>query len=162
MPCLLTSCMLFYSIELQEVSLVNSYHWSNTVGDPLSLLCQQAGGDDDSSFDLVVYIELVRCHTDMQVGNIGLTCPWFMMHMTICVCQCLRFPGNHAPGNGTQWRVQACEGMRHMWCVGFTFKLCLWYTILQPHEPSNLYATYTKQVGSGGLALLDVLFASSK
>ena len=49
-----------------------------------------------------------------------------------------------------------------MSCVGFTFCLCLWFAILQPLEPSNWYAAYTKQVRFGGLALLDFLFASTK
>ena len=35
-------------------------------------------------------------------------------------------------------------------------------TLTAAPEPSNWYAAYTKQVRFGGLALLDVLFASSK
>ena len=44
----------------------------------------------------VACLELVRCHTNMQLGNIGFTLPCVdvSMHLTICVCQCLRFPSN--------------------------------------------------------------------
>ena len=48
-----------------------------------------------------------------------------------------------------------------MLCVGFTLCSCLCFAILQLQEPINWYAAYTKQVGFGGLALLDVVFASS-
>ena len=51
--------------------------------------------------------------------------------------------------------------MRNMLCVGFsTHVLGLRHS--HRGEPSNWYVTYTKQVRPGGLALLDVFFASSK
>ena len=51
--------------------------------------------------------------------------------------------------------------MRHMLCVGFSY-----HVFGSRHsncgEPSNLDVAYSKHVRFGGLALLDVFFASSK
>ena len=51
--------------------------------------------------------------------------------------------------------------MRHMLCVSLHT-----HVFGSPHsnrrEPSNWYVPYTKHVRFGGLALLDVFFASSK
>ena len=44
---------LFYAVLLRWPS-VNSCHWSNTVGDPLSLLCQLAAWHEHRSFDLAI------------------------------------------------------------------------------------------------------------
>ena len=51
--------------------------------------------------------------------------------------------------------------MRHMLCVGLSIPV---FGSRQSHrsEPSNWYVAYTKHLKFGGLALLDVLFASSK
>ena len=51
--------------------------------------------------------------------------------------------------------------MRHMLCAGLST-----HVFAPQHsnrgEPSNCYVPYTKLVRFGGLALLDVFFASSK
>ena len=51
--------------------------------------------------------------------------------------------------------------MRHMFCVGFSIHV-LGSRHYNRGKPSNWYVAYTKNVRFGGLALLDVFFASSK
>ena len=51
--------------------------------------------------------------------------------------------------------------MRHMLCVGFSIPV-FGSRHSNRREPSNWYVAYTKHLKFGALALLDVLFASSK
>ena len=51
--------------------------------------------------------------------------------------------------------------MRHMLCVGFSIHV-FGSRHSNRREPSNWYVPYTKRVRFGGLALLDVSFASSQ
>ena len=51
--------------------------------------------------------------------------------------------------------------MRHMLCVGFSIHV-FGSRHCDGRNPSNRYVAYTKHVRFGGLALLDVFFASSK
>ena len=47
---------------------MNSYHWLNTVGDPVSILCQLAVLHEDSSFDLAM-----GCRDNLQSMSVILT-----------------------------------------------------------------------------------------
>ena len=51
--------------------------------------------------------------------------------------------------------------MKHMLCVGFSIHI-FGSRHSNRRGPSSWYVAYTKHVTVGGLALLDVFFASSK
>ena len=82
------------------------------------------------------------------------------MHMTIVIVYAFGSL-KQGPCDGAEWHVLACEGMRHMLCVGFVIPLCLWF-VKHCSDRSKWYVAQTTYVRFGRLALLAASCASTK